>query len=170
MLAKADQVNNAGLDKKFYEHYGFIDQDGRKEFPPWLSARDRLLLRLPPCRSKGRCCCGQGWQRQLSKHSRCCRRLTVQFKKLKIRKSWTVQWNCQGFSKQNQYNVSWGRPGKNCCCLQQKSQDDSTTFSSPTVGTFPNLSSVNFGTFPNLFICLIPCFKILFVCSWLVFV
>jgi len=48
MLAKADQVNNAGLDKKFYEHYGFIDQDGMKEFPPWLSARDRLLLRLPP--------------------------------------------------------------------------------------------------------------------------
>lgn len=48
MLAKADQVNNAGLDKKFYEHYGFIDQDGMKEFPPWLSARDRLLLRLSP--------------------------------------------------------------------------------------------------------------------------
>ena len=143
ILEKTGQVNNAGLDQEFYEDYGLIDQDGMKDFPLWLSAIDRLLLRLSPADLKADAVVardGSGDYLSIAD--------AVNDAPSNLRgKKYIIYVKAGLYSetvrvskrKTNMMLVGEGK-GKTVVVSNRNVKDGSTTFSSVTFGTFPNLS------------------------------
>jgi pectinesterase inhibitor-like protein len=145
ILEKTGQVNNAGLDQEFYEDYGLIDQDGVKDFPLWLSAKDRLLLRLSPADLKADADVvvakdGSGDYLSIAD--------AVNDAPSNLRgKKYIIYVKAGLYSetvrvskrKTNMMLVGEGK-GKTVVVSNRNVKDGSTTFSSATFGTFPNLS------------------------------
>jgi pectinesterase len=143
ILNKLGQVNNSALDQEFYEDYGLIDQDGMKDFPLWLSAIDRLLLRLSPADLKADAVVardGSGDYLSIAD--------AVNDAPSNLRKKKYIIYVKAGLysetvrvskRKTNIMLVGEGK-GKTVVVSNRNVKDGSTTFSSATFGTFPNLS------------------------------
>lgn len=149
---KKDEGHNAGLDQEFYHHYGLLDRYDMKEFPMWLSATDRLLLQLSPAHLNPDAVVAQDGSgnyvtitdavKEAPKHLRS-RKYIIYVKAglyletVKISKR-----------KTNIMFVGDGK-GKTVVVSSKNVKEGSTTFSSATFGTIPNLSVC------IIFVCLI---------------
>ena len=159
---KKDEGHNAGLDQEFYQHYGLLDRYDMKEFPIWLSATDRLLLQLSPADLKPDAVVAQDGSgnyvtitdavKKAPSHLRSRKYIIyvkagVYLETVKISKR-----------KTNIMFVGDGK-GKTVVISSKNVKEGSTTFSSATFGTFPNLLPFCLHSF--LFDCFIQYLEIL---------
>ena len=139
MLAK----NNAGLDQEFYQHYGLLGGYDTNEFPMWLSPTDRLLLQLSPADLKPDAVVAQDGSGNYVSITDAVKKAPSHLRSRKyiIYVKAGVYHETVRISKRktNIMFVGDGK-GKTVVVSSKNVKEGSTTFSSATFGTFPNLS------------------------------